>query len=74
MAVTTTIKSRVLAIEVQTDTDKAGDPIFSKKTFSGVKTNADLAACYKVGESIKAVLAANTRETFLNEVEILANA
>ena len=40
MAVTATPKSKTLAIEVQTEIDKAGDPIYSKKTFSGVKLTA----------------------------------
>ena len=37
MAVNATPKSKTLAIEVQTGTDKAGVPIYGKKIFSGVK-------------------------------------
>ncbi|WP_026887565.1 DUF1659 domain-containing protein [Clostridium beijerinckii] len=73
MAVTTTLKSKTLAIEVQTDTDKAGDPIYGKKSFSGVKTATDQGV-YNVAEAIKAVIEADTRGTYINEVETLANA
>jgi len=74
MAVTATIKSKTLAIEVQTDVDKAGDPIYSKKSFSGVKLTATNQGVYNVSEAIKVVLNASTRSTLLNEVETLANA
>ena len=74
MAVTATLKSKSLSIEVQSDVDKAGDPIYSKKSFSGVKLTATDQGVYNVGEAIKAVLDASTRSTSLNEVETLANA
>lgn len=74
MAATTTLKSKTLAIEVQTDLDKAGDPIYGKKSFSGVKLTATDQGVYNVAEAIKLVLEPSTRDTYLNEVEILANA
>jgi hypothetical protein len=74
MAVTATLKSKTLAIEVQTDTDLAGDPIYSKKNFSGIKTTATNQGVYNVGEAIKVVLLANTGKTYINEVETLVNA
>lgn len=74
MAATTTPKSKALAIEVQSGTDKAGDPIFSKKSFSGVKVTATDQAIYNVAEGIKAVLAPSTRNTSVNEIDTLANA
>ncbi|WP_139356789.1 DUF1659 domain-containing protein, partial [Clostridium beijerinckii] len=40
MAVTKTIDSVSLSIEVQKGLDKAGDAIYTKKTFSGIKTDA----------------------------------
>lgn len=73
MAVTKTIKSKTLAIEYQTDTDKAGDPIFSKKSFSGVKITAADESVYNVANAIKTVLATATGEIYLNEVEIIEN-
>nr|WP_312291996.1 DUF1659 domain-containing protein [Clostridium chromiireducens] len=73
MAVTKTLKSKTLAIEVQSDTDKAGDPIFSKKSFSGVKTTATDQGVYNVANAIKTVLAPATGEIYLNEVEVVEN-
>lgn len=73
MAVTATLKSKTLAIEVETGLDKAGDPIFSKKSFSGVKLTATDESVYNVAEAIKSVLSVNTGETFLNEVETVLN-
>ena len=74
MAVTATPKSKTLAIEIQTGTDKAGDAIYGKKSFSGVKLAATDQAVYNVAESIKTVLADSTRATLINEVETLVNA
>jgi len=74
MAVTATPKSKTLAIEVQTSTDLAGDPVYSKRSFSGVKLAATDQGVYNVGEAIKRVLEASTRDTFINEVETLVNA
>lgn len=74
MAVTATIKSKTLVIEVQTATDKAGDAIYGNKSFSGVKTNATDEAIFNVGQSIKSVLGVRSRNTFVQDVETLANA
>ena len=74
MAVTATLKTRHLSIEVQSGTDKAGDPQYSKKSFSGVKLTATDADIYAVAESIKGILEANTRETIVIEAEELVNA
>ena len=74
MAVTATLKTRTLAIEVQSDLDKAGDPIYTKKSFSGVKTTATDADIFSIAASIKGILEANTRETIVIEAEELVNA
>lgn len=74
MAVTATLKSKTLAIEVETGQDKAGDPIYGKKSFSGVKLTATDQCVYNVAEAIKSVLDVSTRDTYLNEVEVIANA
>ena len=71
MAVTQVPKSKTLAIEVETDIDKAGDPIYSKKTFSGVKTAAADQDVLDIAESIKKVLEPSTRKTFINAVNTL---
>ena len=73
MAVTKTIETASLSIEVQSGTDKAGDAIYSKKTFSGIKTAAPQNV-YDVAEAIKGVMEANTRDYFINESSTLVNA
>ncbi len=74
MAVTKTIDSVSLSIEVQKALDKAGDPIYTKKTFSGIKTDATPENVYAVADAIKGVMEANTRDYFINESSSLANA
>ncbi|AVK49448.1 hypothetical protein AXY43_16485 [Clostridium sp. MF28] len=74
MAVTKSIETASLSIEVQSGTDKAGDAIYSKKTFSGVKTDAAPQNVYDVAEAIKDVMEAKTRDYFINESSTLANA
>ena len=73
MAATVTLQSKTLAIEVQNGTDLTGDPTYGKKSFSGVKLTATDDAVYNTAEAIKAVLNASTRDTYLNEVEAIAN-
>nr|WP_312289497.1 DUF1659 domain-containing protein [Clostridium chromiireducens] len=73
MAATATLKSKTLAIEVETGQDKAGDPIYGKKSFSGVKLTATNQGIYNVAEAIKSVLDVSTRDTYLNEIEVVAN-
>ncbi|WP_017210270.1 DUF1659 domain-containing protein [Clostridium beijerinckii] len=74
MAVTKTIDSVSLSIEVEKGLDKTGDPIYTKKTFSGIKTDATPENIYAVADAIKAVMEANTRDYFINESSNLANA
>lgn len=74
MAVTQVPKSKTLAIEVETEIDKAGDPIYGKKTFSGVKVAATDQNVLDIAEAIKLVLEPNTRGTFINQVNTLVNA
>ena len=74
MAVNATLKSKTLAIEVETGQDKAGDPIYGKKSFSGIKLAASDQGVYNVAEAIKTVLDVSTRDTYINEVEVIVNA
>ncbi|OOM67798.1 DUF1659 domain-containing protein [Clostridium sp. BL-8] len=74
MAVTKVLNSASLSIEVQKDVDKAGDPIYAKKTFSNVRIDADAQNVYEVAEAIKLVLDANTRDCFITESSTLINA
>jgi len=74
MAVTKVIDSTSFSIEVQKGVDKAGDAIYTKKTFSNLKTDAASQNIYNVAEAIKGVLSANTRDYFVNESSNLTNA
>lgn len=74
MAVTKSIEATSLSIEVQSGTDKAGDPTYTKKTFSNVKTDAAAQNVYDIAEAIAGVLQASTRDYFINESSSLVNA
>ena len=74
MAVTKVISTTSLSMEVQSGTDLAGDPTYTKKTFSNVKTDAPVQNVFDVAEAIKGVLAASTRDYFVNESSSLVNA
>ena len=71
MAVTKQIETTSLSIEVQKGVDKAGDAIYTKKTFSNVKTDVTPENAYAVADAIKGVLSVNTRAYFLNEASAL---
>lgn len=72
MAVTKQIQTASLSIEIQNGEDKAGDPIFSKKTFSNVRTGANVEDIYAVAQAVKGILSASTRSYFLNESSTIA--
>lgn len=74
MAVTKQIETTSLSIEVQKGLDKAGDAIYTKKTFSNVKTDVAPENAYAVAAAIKNVLSANTKSFFLNEASTLTQA
>lgn len=74
MAVTKIVTGTSLSIEVQNATDKAGDPTYSKKTFSNVRNDVAEQNAYDVAEAIKAVLEASTRNTALTVSSNLINA
>ena len=67
MAVTKTLESLSLTIEIQKGVDKAGDPTYTNKTFANVKSDAPLDNVYAVADTIKGVLSSKTRSYFLNE-------
>lgn len=67
MAVIKQIATTSLSIEVQSGVDLAGDPKFSKKNFSNVRTDVAPENAYAVAQAIKSVLSAATRSILLNE-------
>lgn len=62
-----------LTLEVQNGVDSDGNPKYSKKSFSGVKSDAEPADVLAVGKAISAVLASNTNACYLSETSLLAN-
>ena len=65
MAISKTINSTALNIEVQKGLDKAGVPIYTQKSFANLRDDVDEQNAYDVAEAIKGVLAASTRNTSL---------
>ena len=74
MAVSKMVNSTTLSIEVQKGTDKAGVPIYTKKSFSNLRNDVDEQNAYDVAEAIKAVIAASTRNSSLTVSSDLVNA
>lgn len=67
MAVSKVLNSSSLSVEVENGTDKAGLPVYRKKTFSDIKLNADAENVFHVAEAIKVMLNGNTRGYFQRE-------
>lgn len=74
MAVSKVVTGTAMTIEVQKGTDKAGDPLYSKKTFSNLRNDVDLQNAYDVAEAIKGLLEANSRNVALIVSSDLINA
>ena len=74
MAINKLVTDTSLSIEVQKGTDKAGDPIYTKKTFSKLRNDVVEQNAYDVAEAIKGVLEAGTGNTFLNVISNVVNA
>jgi len=65
MAVNKVVNGTTLSIEVQKGVDKAGDALYTKKTFANVRNDVSEQNAYDVADAIKAVLEASTRNTSL---------
>ena len=74
MAVSKQLASASFFIEIENGTDSTGAPAYKKKTCSGVKPEAAPENVFNVAEAIKAVLAAGTRDSYVNETSKLINA
>lgn len=74
MAVSLEKKSTSLVIEVQNGVDLAGDAVFTTKTFSNIKNDADPTDVYEVAQAIKGIMAENTRDTLLSVTSTINNA
>ena len=74
MAVNKVVNGTSLTIEVQKGNDAAGDPLYTKKSFSNLRNDVDEQNAYDVAEAIKSVLEASTRSTSLIVSSELVNA
>ena len=74
MAVSLEKKLTSLAIEVQNGVDKAGDAVFTTKTFSNIKNDANPTSVYEVAQAIKTIMADSTRDSLLNVTSTIKNA
>ncbi len=74
MAINKVVNSTSMAVEIQTSVDKAGDPVFTKKSFSNIRNDANEQSVYDVAEAIKDILSPATRSTLLNVSSELVNA
>lgn len=73
MAVSLVKQSTSLGIEVEKGKDKAGDAIFTTKTFSNIKNDAQPADVYEVAQAIKVIMSENTRDALLNVTSTISN-
>ena len=71
MAVSKVLETTSFTIEVESGTDKNGDKTYSKKNYSGIRTNAVPQNVFDVAEAFKGVLLAGTRDYYLNEASKL---
>ncbi len=74
MAVNKELTVASFFIEIENGVDSTGAKVYKKKSFSGVKPEAAPENVFNVAEAIKTVLAAGTRDSYLNETSKLINA
>lgn len=72
MAITKRISNTSVTIEVQNGVDKAGDPTFTKKSFSNVRPDVNVDNLYDVAVLITGIISVATRDIFINETSELA--
>jgi len=73
MAISKITTETSLNIEVQKGTDKSGDPLYSRKTFSNLRNDVDAQNAYDVATAIKDILEANSRNISLIVASDLIN-
>jgi hypothetical protein len=74
MAVNKVISASSLVIEIENGTDTKGNTIYRKKTFSGLKTDADAQDIFDVSKAIQGVLSVSTKDTYLDDTSKLVQA
>ncbi|WP_252242730.1 DUF1659 domain-containing protein [Clostridium sp. ZS2] len=71
MAVTKILENSSFSIEVRRGTNDSGEPTYYKKSFSNLKTNVDPRNVLGVANAISDVLAAETKNCYLNQTSTL---
>ena len=62
------LESTVLSIEVQSGSDKDGNPTYTKKKIGNLVENADLNKVQAVAALVADLLSANTRNFYITEL------
>ena len=62
------LESTVLSIEVQSGSDKDGNPTFTKKKIGNLLANAEIEKVQAVATLISDLLSANTRNFYVTEL------
>ena len=66
MAISSIVTDASFSIEVANGVDAAGDTKYTKKTFGGLKSDADTQNVYDVALAIQNILAAECGKTLIN--------
>lgn len=69
MAYDSVLQGVTLSIEVANGNDTAGNPVFRKRNYSGVKSTATAEQIGAVAKAIKDVISKESRDTYKNSVE-----
>ncbi len=73
MAISTIVTEASFSIEVANGVDAAGDIKYTKKTFGGLKSDANTQNVYDVASAIKDILAAECGQTLINVTSSVTN-
>lgn len=71
MAIVKKLKKSTLSVEYERGIDKTGGPIYGKKNFAGLKSDASAEAINDVAEGISDILAKNTRCFLVNDISYI---
>lgn len=71
MAVVKNLETTTLSLEVENGVDKGGKTVYAKKSFSGVKNNADAEKINAVAQGISSILKQPTRYFYVTEASKL---
>lgn len=74
MAYNNILESVTLSIEVEGGFNKAGDKVYKKKNYTGIKGTATAEQIGAVADGIKKVLSVEARDTYKNSVEKIEKA